>query len=627
MKRILGALLALALLPAHADERILSYDSEITVHAGGSQTVAETIRARAEGARIKRGIYRDFPTTYRTASGTRHRVDFRVVAVARDGQPEPFHTERLGNGVRVYVGRADVFLAPGEYTWRIEYVTDRQLGHFASHDELYWNVTGNGWDFPIDAVTARVHLPPGVPAERVTAEAYTGPQGARGQAYRSETRDGGAAFATTAGLAAGEGLTIVVGWPKGHVREPTWEDRLRYRWRDERALIVLWGGVLALLLYYGFAWWRVGRDPAAGVIVPEYEAPAGYPPAALRLVRRMGWDDKTLSAALVGLAVKGALTITEDDDEYRVQATGKATTALGADEQAILGALGSGALEFKSSNHAEVSALRKAHRAALQQQYERSHFYSNRGWLVPGWVLTVAIVGFAAAGLVDSFGFEAFFTLFMAVFVAAFGAPFFTALWRLRDGAARTPRAWLRLVASAVPLGFLVVFFGGALPEMGGAISVPMLAGVVAIALLNAVFAHLVKAPTREGRKLLDRAEGFRQYLGIAESDELKFKYARPVTPERFEAFLPYAIALDVETQWAERFAASLRASGQQPSGYRTSWYHGNSFSGVRGLSTSLGAGLAATVSSSSHAPGSSSGGGGGGSSGGGGGGGGGGGW
>jgi uncharacterized membrane protein YgcG len=565
MRSVLAALLLLLFaLPLQATERILSYDSDITVRADGSQAVTETIQVRAEGVDIKRGIYRDFPTDYYTRYGRHVRVKFEVSGVERDGRPEPFHTQRLDNGVRVYVGRGDVFLDPGTYTYRLSYVTDRQLGFFKDHDELYWNVTGNGWMFAIDKVTARVRLPEGVPADRIEAEAYTGQQGAKGRDYEAQATEGGAAFVSTRALGPGEGLTLVVGWPKGVVREPTMGDRLREAWADNRALFVCWTGVALLLLYYLFAWRKVGRDPAAGVIVPLYEPPAGYTPAALRLVRDMVWDDKTLSAALVGLAVRGALTIREDDDEYEVTPTGKPAGNLSADEQAILNALGGQPLAFKRSNYVQVRALCESHKDALQRIYEKSHFYSNRAWLAPGWLMTLAVI------------------------VAAIG---------------------LRNAGTDAPWGLLAA---------------------VATVVLNAVFTYLMKAPTTLGRKVLDDIEGFRQYLGIAESDELKFKYAKAVTPQVFEAYLPYAIALDVETRWAERFAASLRASGQQPSEYRTSWYQGSSFSGVSGLTKSCSTSLPSTVSSSSSPPGSSSGssgGGGGGSSGGGGGGGGGGGW
>ncbi|MDP2157662.1 MAG: DUF2207 domain-containing protein, partial [Nitrospirota bacterium] len=98
-------------------------------------------------------------------------------------------------------------------------------------------------------------------------------------------------------------------------------------------------------------------------------------------------------------------------------------------------------------------------------------------------------------------------------------------------------------------------------------------------------------------------------------------------TPEVFEKFLPYALALDVEQQWAEQFSEVLSRAAEK--GYQPSWYYGTSVGAfsVIGFADSLGGAFANAVSSASTAPGSSSGSGGGGSSGGGGGGGGGGGW
>ena len=109
---------------------------------------------------------------------------------------------------------------PGEHTYELVFRTDRQLGYFADHDELYWNVTGNGWDFPIDRVTARVELPQAIPAAEIKLEAYTGPQGAKGQDYTAQMQASGPLFATTRGLRPREGLTIVAMWPKGFIMPP-----------------------------------------------------------------------------------------------------------------------------------------------------------------------------------------------------------------------------------------------------------------------------------------------------------------------------------------------------------------------------------------------------------------------
>jgi uncharacterized membrane protein len=137
-----------------------------------------------------------------------------------------------------------------------------------------------------------------------------------------------------------------------------------------------------------------------------------------------------------------------------------------------------------------------------------------------------------------------------------------------------------------------------------------------------------MSAPTREGRAVLDRIAGFKQYLSITERERLDRMHPPEDTPELFEKYLPYAIALEVENRWAARFAsvlAAAAASGQQ--GF--SWYSGSHtpWNDADGFTRSVGSSLASSVSSASTAPGSSSGSGGGGSSGGGGGGGGGGGW
>ena len=81
------AVAALALTgAARAAEVIHSFDSHVVVARDGELTVTETIRVRAEGAEIRRGIYRDFPLTFRDAGGKLHEVGFSLVGVTRDGK-------------------------------------------------------------------------------------------------------------------------------------------------------------------------------------------------------------------------------------------------------------------------------------------------------------------------------------------------------------------------------------------------------------------------------------------------------------------------------------------------------------------------------------------------------------
>src|SRR5690606_22836753 len=100
--------------PVAAQERILSFHSDIQLLASGELEVTETIRVRAEGKNIRRGIYRDFPTRYRDRLGNRVVVDFEPLGVERDGEPEPWFTENLPNGVRVNTGNDDFLPTPLE---------------------------------------------------------------------------------------------------------------------------------------------------------------------------------------------------------------------------------------------------------------------------------------------------------------------------------------------------------------------------------------------------------------------------------------------------------------------------------------------------------------------------------
>ena len=142
-------------------------------------------------------------------------------------------------------------------------------------------------------------------------------------------------------------------------------------------------------------------------------------------------------------------------------------------------------------------------------------------------------------------------------------------------------------------------------------------------ATINWIFYELLKAPTLAGRKLLDKIAGFKQYIDIAERHELDFKHPKGKSPELFEEYLPYALALGVEQQWGESFADVLAQAQASSGGYSPTWYHGSHWnnSNIGNFTSSLGSSFTNAIASSSRAPGSSSGSGGGGSSGGGGGG------
>jgi hypothetical protein len=607
------------------------------VNPDGTMLVTETIRVSTVGDQIKRGIYRDFPTRYKDRRGNSYVVGFEVKEVRRDNGPEDYHTESLSNGVRVYIGKKDYFLSPGEYTYALTYRTDRQIGFFKDYDELYWNVTGNGWVFPIDTAAATVVLPKGISRDKITTDGYTGPAGAKDKDFVGTVNENGSvSFVTTKGFGAYEGLTIVVGWPKGFIAEPPFEKKLWHFLRDNMTPIAGAGGLIVLLVYYVGVWSSVGRDPEKGTIVPLYEPPDNLSPAAMRFITRMGYDDKAFSATVINMAVKGFLTISEEGGEYTLEKKAGSRAVLSRDEQNVASKLfaSGSSIVLKQTNHATIGGAKDALGSALAGAYEKNYFAKNRRQFVIGLLLSVAVL--AASFFTARHAGDALFLglwlmgwsigvvvlLFMVVY-----------LWKAvftgwGQGAAKKGAIGAAIIMTL----FSIPFFGGEVVGLYGlAQSSPALVTVLGgVVFVNILFYHLLKAPTLLGRKVLDRIEGFKTFLSATEEDRLSRLYPVERTPELFERYLPYALALDVEQPWTEQFSDVLGKSAMaEAGGYHPQWYSGSAWhsSRIGSFAGSIGGSLSGAIASSSTAPGSSSGGGGGGSSGGGGGGGGGGGW
>jgi hypothetical protein len=617
---------------AAGKEKIVDFQSVITVHRDASMTVSETITVVCARQEIKRGIIREFPTIYKNRYGNRVKVGFEVVKVLKDGRGEPYHIKDSPNGKKVYIGRKDVQLKTGTYKYSITYKTDRQLGYFDNYDELYWNVTGNGWTFAIEHASAVVKLPPG--ADILETAAYTGPYGSKSGDFITDfDSHGNVTFATTGKLKPREGLTIAVAWPKGFVTEPEIQEKIAYLLKDNRSAALGVIGLMTLLIYYGMAWVRVGKDPAKGAIIPLYSPPKNISPALARLIMRMGWrDDKLFAVAVVNMAVKGFLAISEDQDgEYTLKKTGSDTKSLSGGEARTASILFSSgnSIKLKQSNRQNI---RKAKKKLLRRLMLEAHRFLtlNSGYFIAGMIITIVTLVAIILGTSqrETALFMGLWLSIWTVGCSVLGLMVFGA-WRhvLKSGGGKV---WGKSGAVFITL-FSLPFFAGevfGLSVFARAVSPMATVALFLIILTNAVFYHLLKAPTLTGRKLMDQIEGFKLFLTVAEKDRLNFRNPPDRTPALFESYLPYALALDVEQQWSEQFAGVLAAAARDEN-YRPVWYHGNQWQSMNmtGFASNLGTSLPGAISSASTAPGSSSGSGGGGFSGGGGGGGGGSGW
>lgn len=626
--------------PAAPEEKIISFHSDITVHRDASLTVKETIRVKAEGEKIKHGIYRDFPVSYRDVLGNIYVVGFNLKEVFRNGRSEPYNMEGRSNGKRVYIGDKNTLLAPGEYTYTLVYGTDHQLGYFSGYDELYWNVTGNDWDFPIDEATASVELPGDASRHIVSFAGYTGRQGSKEQDFRETADESGIVrFSAARPLDIGEGLTIAVSWPKGYVAEPTREERLRYFFSANPGVIIGPAGLVFLLFYYMIIWIRVGKDPDPGTIVTRYVPPDGMTPAVMRFITKMGYDQKAFASAIINMAVKGQLLVTQKDGVFTLSKKDRGTVHLSAEEEKVMQKLFDTGNEIvlEQANHKKIRAAIDNLKNYLKMKYEKIYFVTNKGYFISGLVLSIVIIflgGFKDALAKGSLPVFFFMCIWLSGWSVGVTVLVFAVVTKWRQVISLREDFLLNSAGALFLTLFSLPFVAGEIFGMfmlGSATSALMVFFLIVMVFINFLFYYLLKAPTLAGRRLLDSIEGFRVFLSAAEKDRMNLLNSPAKTPELFEKYLPYALALGVEQQWAEQFSdiLSRAAAAGEERGYSPVWYSGAAWGSVSSgaFASSFGASLAGAISSSSTAPGSSSGSGGGGSSGGGGGGGGGGGW
>lgn len=610
MRFVFALLVGLSLCKsALAVELIQSFQSHVRVETDGTLDVRETIAVSAEGEQIRRGIYRDFPTARGRFWWGKYRTTFDVQSVTRNGKPEPWNVVSIDNGRRLYIGDQDVLVPRGTHTYQIHYRSGRQVGFFPAHDELYWNVTGNFWRFPIADVTGTIELPAGASAQ--DARAYTGAVGSTSQDGATlQIAASQVAFKTTGGLGQGSGLTVVVAWPKGFVVAPTSLVRFRQALGDNLSMVVGVLGLLLVTVFYLVAWWAYGRDPERGTIIAQYDPPRGLSAPACRFILNMGWDKKTFTAALIDMAARGYVRMQRlSDGVFTLTRTSRDETAvrLPPAEQACAKKLFADweSLPLRAEQHKDINAGMTALERALDDEHDKIHFMLNHSLLTVG--IGLSVMCFAAMAVLDGdvmpdmvLGVMGGWLVFAIYFLIR-------RFWTLvRHASLILKTAVIVILTAAIEILPNISLVSAIFSETGAFLargSIGLAAQVtLTLVVINLIFFEIMKAPTAAGRKLMDHIEGLRHYLTVAEKDRLNFHNPPALTPARFDAMLPYAIALDVENEWGAQFDAAMHRAAVESGGtwsrddYEPGWFpnyrtdfRGHSWSGFsNGFATAI---------------------------------------
>jgi uncharacterized membrane protein YgcG len=387
------------------------------------------------------------------------------------------------------------------------------LRFFEDHDELYWNITGNEWEVPIEHATARIELP--ARASGIRTLVFTGAYGSREQDADLQIQGNIIQIRLRRPLAFHEGLTAVVGWDKGIVHEPGPFAKamlfLRSNW--------LFGFPIAVFFLMFWLWYTRGRDPRLRPISVQYEPPAGLSPGEVGTLVDNEAAMRDITATLVDLAVRGYLVIEQKDDSamlglvhhreytFHLQKPPAEWTDVKPHELEILSALFDGG----ARDSVKLSEL-------------QNHFYTH---------------------------------------LPAIRDRIFDALMADHYYLHRPDKVRKAYLGAGFAIGILMIWGGAFLSGLLGTTPLTVILTGILTGAIICGFGWFMPARTMEGARTLEGVLGFEDFLGRVEED----RFERVVkTPEMFEKFLPFAMALGVEKKWVHAFADIYR---QPPNWYR----------------------------------------------------------
>jgi uncharacterized membrane protein len=512
---LLVAAVALFVAPAGARElKIQKFSAEIFVQRDSAINVTETIEVNFIGA--WHGLYRSIPIEYVSPQGFNYSLFVKFDSATDDaGHALEVESARDRHYLKwkIYVDDA----SDAVRTIVLHYRVTNGLKYFEDHDELYWNVTGDEWDVPIENASAQILLPPGVTGIR--ALVFTGANGSRAQNAEAVTSDNSVNVSMQRPLAFHEGLTVVVGWDKGFVKEPATSDLVNQFFESNWPLFF----PVPIFLFMFWLWFTRGRDPRVGAIAVQYAPPEGMTPAEAGTLVDDDAAMRDITATIVDLAVRGYLTIEEKESQHMM--------GLYSNKEYVF---------HMAKKPAEWKGL-KSHELLL-------------------------LAGIFANGMAPD------------VELSTLQNEFYKNLPPIKDSIfdALMERGYFQHRPDYVRGGFLVG--GGALgavlfvlgmslsQRMGMAPAPFMIAAVVSAAIVMG-FGWFMPARTVEGAKAVAGVLGFEDFITHVEADHME---RISQTPATFEKFLPFAMALGVEKKWVGAFK---NIYSQPPS-----WYQGSSF-------------------------------------------------
>lgn len=500
------------------------FNSDVRLQSDTTLDVTETIVVDF-GSSWRHGIYRQIPVEY-TRYGNPYSVYLNVKDITDDhGVAQQYQISHTGGDVSIRIGDPHSTVS-GVNIYKLHYAVRRAVNFFDGKPEVYWNVTGDQWPYPIHQARAHFFFPKNVSADQIRTACFVGPPGSTDPGRIDAGQPDQIEFTAPGVLRAGEGLTFVAGLPVGAVTPPGVGQQILWWLGDWWPAIVL--PLLAALGLWA-RWMQTGRDPGTGgAIAVEWDPPKGLSPAEVGTLIDESCDMADIVSTLVDLAARGHLKIKAFESEKLLFMSRRdyvftKVTPPPADPLAPHEALFMAGVFSTDEDKTFLSEL-------------KGKFYAS----LPG--------------------------IRSSIYSALVQKGFFA----VRPD---TVRSMYQIAGGAIiALGMFLAISGLAHGHIAWGLGV-ILAGVVFL-----LMARIMPSKTLLGTTTLRECLGFQRFLSLVEKDRIA-RMAKD-DPTIFGRLLPYAMVLGVADQWAHAFEGLMQqppdwysGPGYGPGAFNTIWF------------------------------------------------------
>ncbi len=314
---------------------------------------------------------------------------------------------------------------------------------------------------------------------------------------------------------------------------------------------------IPILVLFRMLWlyWTRGRDPERDSASVQYGPPDNLTPGECGALLENAVGVSNITATIVDLSVKGYLSIEQEDDSnlqapqgfknyvFHMLKPPSDWNGLKPHERAVLTGIFTPTNPLKILSDAMSQLQNAAPNSALGSAFSRVQAMTTAN---PALRALSGAEG-APRASVALLELQNHFYLHLQIIRDSI----FDALVAGGYYQNRPDRARLLYVAKGLVVGFLMAVAGGFLARVTGTPSWPWILTGILTGLIILVAGKLLTARTNAGARTLAKVLGFKDFLGRVEKDHME-RLER--TPDLFEKYLPYAMALRVEKNWTQAF-------------------------------------------------------------------------